>query len=40
MKLKTHAVFREQLDPNLVHFIKTTETVNVNYQYDFDNIIE
>ena len=31
-------VFREQLDPNLVHFIKTTETVSVNYQYDFDNI--
>ena len=30
--------FREQLDPNLVHFIKTTETVSVNYQYDFDNI--
>ena len=30
--------FREQLDPSLVHFIPTTEKVNVNYQYDFDNI--
>ena len=30
--------FREQLDPSLVHFIATTEKVNVNYQYDFDNI--
>jgi len=30
--------FREQLDPSLVHFIPTTEKINVNYQFDFDNI--
>lgn len=30
--------FREQLDPDLVHFIPTTEKTNISYQYDFDNI--
>lgn len=31
-------VFREQLDPDLVHFIPTSESINLNYQYDSDNI--
>ena len=31
-------VFREQLDPDLVHFIPTTESVDLNYQYDLDNV--
>jgi len=31
-------VFREQLDPDLVHFIPTTESIDLNYQYDVDNI--
>jgi hypothetical protein len=31
-------VFREQLDPDLVHFIPTTESIDLNYQYDLDNV--
>lgn len=31
-------VFKEQLDPDLVHFIPTVENVDLNYQYDTDNI--
>lgn len=31
-------VFREQLDPDLVHFIPTTESIDLNYQYDLDYI--
>lgn len=31
-------VFREQLDPDLVHFIPTSESIDLNYQYDSDNI--
>lgn len=31
-------VFKEQLDPDLVHFIPTTESIDLNYQYDADNI--
>lgn len=30
--------FREHLDPDLVHFIPTTEKINLNYQYNLDNI--
>lgn len=31
-------VFKEQLDPDLVHFIPTVENIDLNYQYDTDNI--
>lgn len=31
-------VFKEQLDTDLVHFIPTVENVDLNYQYDTDNI--
>ena len=31
-------VFKEQLDLDLVHFIPTVENVDLNYQYDTDNI--
>ena len=31
-------VFKEQLDPDLVHFIPTIESIDLNYQYDVDNI--
>lgn len=30
--------FKEQLDPDLVHFIPTTENIDYNYLYDVDNI--
>lgn len=30
-------VFKEQLDPDLVHFIPTVELNDLNYQYDSDN---
>ncbi len=30
--------FREQLDPDLVHFIPIKEFSNLNYKYDIDNI--
>ncbi len=31
-------VFKEQLDTDLVHFIPTVENININYQYNSDNI--
>jgi glycosyltransferase involved in cell wall biosynthesis len=31
-------VFKEQLDPNLVHFIPVTENINLEYMFDRDNI--